>query len=125
VFVDSHCHLNYLDDPIGAIERARARGVNECLCIGVDQPAIEEVLQFAADYEHIWASVGEHPGSCSGDAAWITDYMYRTKVVALGEMGLDYHYVEDPGAQALPRFPRCHRRIALFYRVLGAGQCSD
>ncbi|XOV81612.1 MAG: TatD family hydrolase [bacterium] len=103
MFVDSHCHLNYLEDPDGAIARARERGVNECLCIGVDQPAIEEVLSIAADHEHIWASVGEHPGSCSGDAGWVTRYLQRPKVVALGEMGLDYHYVEDPAAQALQR----------------------
>jgi TatD DNase family protein len=103
VFVDSHCHLNYLEDPDAALLRARERGVAECLCIGVDQQAIEEVLQFAADNEGVWASVGEHPGSSSGDASWVDGYLKRPKVVAVGEMGLDYHYVDDPDKQAQQR----------------------
>lgn len=103
MFVDSHCHLNYLEDPDAALVRARERGVAECLCIGVDQEAIEEVLQFAADNEGVWASVGEHPGSSSGDATWVNDYLHRPGVVAVGEMGLDYHYVDDPEKQAQQR----------------------
>ncbi len=103
MFVDSHCHLNYLEDADAALLRARERGVAECLCIGVDQQAIEEVLQFAADNEGVWASVGEHPGSSSGDASWVDGYLKRPKVVAVGEMGLDYHYVDDPDKQAQQR----------------------
>ena len=37
MLIDSHCHLNYLDDPDGAIERARQSGVSSCLCISVDE----------------------------------------------------------------------------------------
>lgn len=102
MFVDSHCHLNYLDDPAAALERAQSRGMSECLCIGVDQPAIEQVLAFT-QYPGIWASVGEHPGACTGDASWVKDYLDRKKVVAAGEMGLDYHYEKDPQKQALQR----------------------
>lgn len=102
MFVDSHCHLNYLDNPLEALERARARGVSECLCIGVDQEAIADVLQFA-EQDRIWASVGEHPGSCSGDASWVQQYLQKERVVAVGEMGLDYYYVDDPEQQKLQR----------------------
>ncbi len=103
MFVDSHCHLNYLQEPEAALERARARGVAECLCIGVEESAISEVLAFAANHENIWASVGEHPGSCSGDARWVRSYLADDKVVAVGEMGLDYHYVEDADQRAQQR----------------------
>ena len=103
MFVDSHCHLNYLHDPDTALVRARAAGVKEALCIGVERSAIEEVLGWADREAGIWASVGEHPGSCSGNAQWVGEYLSRPKVVAVGEMGLDYFYEKDQQQQANQR----------------------
>ena len=101
MYIDSHCHLNYLEDPDQALGRARAVGVSGCLCIGVEKGAINEVLEFAQRNDDVWASVGEHPGSCSGDAGWVRDYLQGDSVVAVGEMGLDYHYIKEPEQQAL------------------------
>ena len=92
MFIDSHCHLNYLDDPKAALLAANHAGVDGCLCIGVEQSSIEEVLDAAALNAAVWATVGEHPGSCSGDASWVANYIDREDVVAVGEMGLDYLY---------------------------------
>lgn len=103
MYIDSHCHLNYLEDPDQALERARASGVSGCLCIGVERGAIDEVLEFARRSDDVWASVGEHPGSCSGNADWVRDYLQAESVVAVGEIGLDYHYVKDTEQQALQR----------------------
>lgn len=103
MYIDSHCHLNYLEDPNQALERARAAGVSGCLCIGVERGAINEVLEFAQRNDDVWASVGEHPGSCSGDASWVRDYLQGDSVVAVGEIGLDYHYVKETEQQALQR----------------------
>ena len=103
MYIDSHCHLNYLEDPDQALERARAAGVSGCLCIGVERGAINEVLEFAQRNDDVWASVGEHPGSCSGDASWVRDYLQGDSVVAVGEIGLDYHYVKETEQQALQR----------------------
>lgn len=103
MFVDSHCHLNYLENPEQALARARARGVEACLCIGVERNCIEDVLTIAERQPGVWASVGEHPGSCSGDADWVRDYLSRNGVVAVGEMGLDYHYVENEDQRAMQR----------------------
>ena len=103
MLVDSHCHLNYLDDPQDALVRARAAGVSACLCIGVEEKSINDVLAFAASHEDVWASVGEHPGSCSGDAGWVAPLLDRERVVAVGEMGLDYHYERDDKRQAEQR----------------------
>jgi TatD DNase family protein len=103
VFVDSHCHLNYLEEPTAALARARDSGVRETLCIGVDQGGIEQVLGLAAALQGVWASVGEHPGSCSGDAAWVEGLLQRPDVVAVGEMGLDYHYETDEAQRAKQR----------------------
>ncbi|MFT7651591.1 MAG: TatD DNase family protein [Limisphaerales bacterium] len=103
MFVDSHCHLNYLDDWPLAIEQAFANGVQEILCIGVDQSGIKDVLAIAAKYEHVYATVGEHPGSVSSSVAWMDDHLENDNVVACGEMGLDYFYEKDPKVQSQQR----------------------
>ncbi len=103
MFVDSHCHLNYLTDPVQAWQRAQSNDVATALCIGVEESAITEVLTLARELPGVWASVGEHPGSCSGDATWVQQHLNAPRVVAVGEMGLDYHYEKDPKKQALQR----------------------
>ncbi len=96
MLIDSHCHLNYLDDPQQALTAARQAGVAACLCIGVEEKTIDQVLRLAEANPGVWCSVGEHPGSCSGDAGWVADHLLADKVVAVGEMGLDYYYESDP-----------------------------
>jgi len=100
--IDSHCHLNYLDDPQAILQRAAAAGVDGMLCIGVDQEHMHEVLDFAS-HDHIWATAGEHPGACSGDASWVEAFATHPRVVALGEMGLDYFYEKDVSKQSAQR----------------------
>jgi TatD DNase family protein len=108
VYIDSHCHLNYLEDPQGKLAAAHAAQVDGVLCIGVEESAIDEVLALAAaapcaNRPRVWASVGEHPGNLSGDAGWVRAYLQRPGVVAVGEMGLDYFYEKDPQQQATQR----------------------
>lgn len=72
-------------------------GVTGFLCIGVDQAGIEAVLALAAAHADVWASVGQHPVGQHPEAAaaepqWIEKTIDRESVVALGEMGLDYHH---------------------------------
>ena len=95
MFIDSHCHLNYLDDTDAALDNAATAGVSGMLCIGVEEATIEDVLRIAAHHDNVWASVGQHPGATSADAGWIEAYYQRDSVVALGEMGLDYFHESD------------------------------
>lgn len=99
--VDSHCHLNYLSDPAGAVEAARAADVDTMLCIGVEHERIAEVLACADRFPGVWASVGEHPGVASGHPQWVTEYLNHPRVVALGETGLDYFHDTSARSQAL------------------------
>jgi TatD DNase family protein len=103
VYVDSHCHLNYLDSPDDAWARALARGVDGCLCIAVDHAGMNEVLGLARRHARIWATVGEHPANCTGDASWVAQYINSPKVVAIGETGLDYHHCDDSGERMRQR----------------------
>ena len=97
MLVDSHCHLNYLDEPEARLKAARARGVQGFLCIGVDAEGIDAVLALADAHPDVWASVGQHPDAAAADPSWIETYLDQPRVVALGEMGLDFY--RQPSAQ--------------------------
>ena len=90
MFIDSHCHLNYLQSADAAIERARNCGVKGVLCIGVDEAGIDDVLAIAQAHDDVWASVGMHPQSVQQEYAWIEEKLLAPGVVAVGETGLDY-----------------------------------
>lgn len=103
--VDSHCHLDseqFDDDREAVIERARAAGVGTLLAIGTGDgpPVLDAAIRLADRHESIYATVGVHPH----DAAKATlatlpsleALLAHPKVVAIGEIGLDYHYDFSP-----------------------------
>lgn len=104
MFVDSHCHLDRLDltpyegDLAAAIEAARTCGVERMLCIGVDLGNAQTVIDIAAGYDGINASVGVHPMDVNDQLVNINDLRtlaLAPEVVAIGETGLDYYYSQD------------------------------
>lgn len=103
MLVDSHCHLNYLQEPEERLAAARSRGIHGFLCIGVDAPGIEAVLALAEAHPDVWATVGQHPEAAAADPAWIEHYLDHPRVLAVGETGLDYYHDPLPEAQALQR----------------------
>jgi TatD DNase family protein len=107
LLVDSHCHLNYLDDPDARLASARAAGVDGFLCIGVARDSIDAVIACAQRHGDVWASVGQHPEAAAASIDWIAAYLEHPAVVAVGEMGLDYHYAssrpEDDAVRQLQR----------------------
>lgn len=104
--VDTHCHLDpqYLPDgPDGALARARAAGVEGFVTIGVgkDARAAHAAVGLAEAYpDRVAATVGVHPhdacGCDDGLFADIAALAQRGVVVAVGEIGLDYHYDHSP-----------------------------
>lgn len=101
MLVDSHCHLNYLEEPDRRLAEARGRGVGAFLCIGVDEAGIDDVLAIADAHADVWATVGQHPEACEADPGWIAPRLTHSRVVAAGEMGLDYFHEPDPEKQRL------------------------
>jgi TatD DNase family protein len=105
MFVDSHCHLDdqrFADDLEAVLDRAAAAGVTRILTIGTGDgpPEIDRAVRLADRYPQVFASVGVHPH----DAAKVTPKTYddlralasHPKVIAFGEIGLDYHYDFSP-----------------------------
>jgi len=105
MLIDSHCHLDseqFDQDREAVIERALAAGVSHMVAIGTGNgpPDLEAGIRLADRYEFFYATVAVHPH----DASKATDETFQRlstlamhpKVVAIGEMGLDYHYDFSP-----------------------------
>lgn len=97
---DTHTHLN-VEQFYGKVEEelalAREMGVVKMNVVGFDKPTIEKALQLADAHEDIYATVGWHPteaGSYS-DAVenFLLEALKHPKILALGEIGLDYHWM--------------------------------
>ncbi|EMF0183988.1 TatD family hydrolase [Enterococcus hirae] len=100
---DSHTHLNaeqFNDDIPETIERTKELGVTKMAVVGFDTPTIEKSLQLSHDYSNIYSIIGWHPteaGSYTKDIEKkLQEQLTMPKVVALGEIGLDYYWMEDP-----------------------------
>lgn len=90
--IDTHAHLDALDDPGGAITRAREAGVTRIVSIGTDPTSWANTLDIAAEHEGVHVVVGVHPHGAAGSNEF--DLLERVashpKVVGIGEIGLDY-----------------------------------
>jgi TatD DNase family protein len=106
LLVDSHAHLDmpHFDaDREAVIARARQVGVMAILTLGVDGESSQQAVRLAQQYEGVYAAVGIHPH----EAKHATPELYKTlvalarervanRIIAWGEIGLDYHYQHSP-----------------------------
>jgi len=105
MFVDSHCHLDgpkFAADRDAVIARAHEAGLVAMLCIGNGDGLenIECAIPFAEQHDWIWATIGVHPHEArlANAAAWqkMEKLARHPRVIAWGEIGLDYHYDHSP-----------------------------
>ncbi|MDT0501185.1 MULTISPECIES: TatD family hydrolase [unclassified Halomonas] len=103
MFVDSHCHLDRLDpathggDLAATLDAARARGVKQFLAIGVTLDEVPGVAAIAREHDDVVISAGVHPLHRVAEEPTIEaikETADRYGAVAIGECGLDYHYLE-------------------------------
>ena len=114
MLIDTHCHLDGEYFPEGADEtlaRARSAGVTGFVCVGVGSlQQTEAALAIAARRPDVWATVGVHPhdaASCdAGLEAELARLAIAPRVVAIGEIGLDFHYDHSPRDQQQQVFRR-------------------
>ncbi|HLR11698.1 MAG TPA: TatD family hydrolase [Sporosarcina sp.] len=103
MLIDTHVHLNadqYEEDVEEVIERAREAGVTKMVVVGFDRKTITKAMELVEQYPFLYAVVGWHPVDAidctEEDLAWIESLAEHPKVVAIGEMGLDYHWDKSP-----------------------------
>ncbi|HUP48319.1 MAG TPA: TatD family hydrolase [Thermoanaerobaculia bacterium] len=96
---DSHCHLT-MSDAAGNLERARAGGVRGFVVPATKLEDSPEAVALASEHDDVWAAVGFHPHEAKDcdEAAFaeIERLAEHERVVAVGEAGLDYHYMHSP-----------------------------
>ena len=97
MLTDTHCHLFYEQikkDLDSVLERAKKLGVNRFICVATNLDDAEECLELSKKYKSIYASVGIHPHDSKNAPKdykeKIYNFMKNDKMVAVGEMGLDY-----------------------------------
>lgn len=103
MLVDTHCHLAdaaFADDTREVVDRAAAAGVGHLVVVGESRVAAARALALARADSRISATAGVHPHVAAewdgGSAAWLAAALQDERVVAAGEMGLDYHYDHAP-----------------------------
>jgi TatD DNase family protein len=100
---DSHCHLDdkaYRKDLARVIDRARQAGVARMMTVGVNKKTALRAVELAKSQPGIYASVGFHPhdaSQCSADELdFLTELAQNPRVMAWGEIGLDYNRMYSP-----------------------------
>lgn len=101
MFTDTHCHIyeEYYDDINSILEFANSKNICRVISNGCDKNSCAEVLELANTYENYYCTLGIHPESVleysDDDIKFIEENIKNSKVVAIGEIGLDYHYGKE------------------------------
>jgi TatD DNase family protein len=91
--IDTHAHLDALDDPAAAVARAREAGVTRIVTIGTDPASWAEMLPIVDENDDVYGVVGIHPHATGAevDVHALERLLTHPKIVAVGEIGLDYY----------------------------------
>ena len=100
---DTHTHLNveeFAGREAEELQLATEMGISKINIVGFDRPTIERALELADSYDQLYATIGWHPTEAGtydeAVEAYLLDKLGHPKVVALGEIGLDYHWMTAP-----------------------------
>ncbi len=124
IWTDSHCHLQDEPDPAATLALARAARVGRVVCVGTDEASSRRAVMLAKELSgrapaqskgyaqvpgvrdaEVWATVGLHPHDAKAGLSSVIEFLdelsageglRRSRVVAIGECGLDYHYDHSP-----------------------------
>ncbi|NWG15958.1 MAG: TatD family hydrolase [Chloroflexi bacterium] len=109
--IDTHCHLNfdsYADDLDAVIARAAAAGVTRVVIPAIDLETSRDILGLCSQHDGLFAAVGIHPNSSADFTPALLkplgDMAAYPKVVAIGEIGLDYYWDKSPKPKQFETF---------------------
>ena len=116
MIIDTHTHLDnkkFLNDVDEVIKRAKDAGVKKFIIPAADPKDLPRAIDLAQKYEDIYFAVGFHPVDIDKyDEKLITSFITHPKCVAVGEIGLDYHWVKDK-KQREKQIEYFHKQIEL------------
>jgi len=98
MYIDTHCHLfkEYFDNICEVIKRASDNETNLMITNGCDKKSNEEVLETILKHDEVYGAIGYHPTETyditTEDLKFLEEKINSRKIVAIGEIGLDFHY---------------------------------
>ena len=101
MFTDTHCHIykEYYENIDEILKRALESNINRVINNGCNRESNKEVLALANTYINMYIALGIHPESADTyqkeDLTFIEENLSNPKVIAIGEIGLDYHYTKE------------------------------
>ena len=122
MFTDTHCHIykEYYESIDNVLENAKDVGINRVINNGCDNKSNKEVLELIDKYPNMYGAIGIHPENVEtyteDDIKYIEDNLKKPKMVAIGEIGLDYHYTKDNKEKQINLFER-QLKIAEKYHI--------
>ena len=115
MYIDTHCHLEkkYYEDLDKVIEDNRKAGIDKIIVSGCEKEEIVEVLEYAERYNDVYLTLGFHPEYANSiidsDISWLREVVKsNSKVIGIGEIGLDYYYSKE----------NKDKQVALFRKML-------
>lgn len=104
MLVDTHCHIHESDYPLDidqTLARAHEAAVETVLCVGTTIDSSRQAVSFARDHQQAYATIGVHPHDVKDGYRDIESLVGSPKLVAVGEVGLDYFYDHSPRDQQI------------------------
>lgn len=101
MFTDTHCHIfkEYYEDISKVIKTAKISNINRFINNGCDHKSNLEVLELINIYSNMYGAIGIHPEVVNTyqekEIKFIEDNINNKKIIAIGEIGLDYHYTKE------------------------------
>lgn len=110
MFTDTHCHISkeYYDNIKSVLDNAKKNGINRVINNGCDKLSNDEVLELTSIYPNMYGAIGIHPEFVDTytkeDLRDLENNLSNNKIIAIGEIGLDYHYTKDNKARQIELF---------------------
>lgn len=108
---ESHAHFDdrrFDDDRNQLLADMPEHGIGRILNVGASIESTKTTLELANKFSHVYAAVGVHPSDISDlneeTFAWLREQTSKEKVLAVGEIGLDYYWDKEPGVQEAQRY---------------------
>ncbi|WP_027218821.1 TatD family hydrolase [Butyrivibrio fibrisolvens] len=116
---DTHAHYDdrqFENDRYSLLDSMKEAGIGTIVNNAADLESVETSLELAHRYDFVYAAVGVHPENAyeldDSKLLWLRDKSHDPKAVAIGEIGLDYHYPDNPDRDTQIKWFRAQLRLA-------------
>ena len=112
MFIDTHCHLfhEYFEDLDDVIKKIKDNNISKVINNATNGRDMKEVLESINKYDFMYGAIGIHPEEVDSykeeDFKYLEEHINDSKVVAIGEIGLDYHYGKENRDKQIELFER-------------------